>query len=94
MSEQLPRVFTTAFKEALMLRLAGGEALAALSIETGIRRKSLYEWRNAWRKLGVAGLNRKRGRQPGWNLRQDEPPGRPLSGAPPGPDGGDYTERL
>ena len=66
-----------------MLRLAAGQAL---SRETGIRRKSLYEWLSAWRRLGVAGLNRKRGRQPGWNLRQDEPPGRPLSGAPPGPD--------
>ncbi len=43
MSDQLPRVFSTAFKEALMLRLAAGETLAALSRETGIRRKSLYE---------------------------------------------------
>ena len=70
------RVFDTAFKQALMLRLAAGETLAGLSRETGIRRKSLYEWRNAYRKLGVAGLNRKRGRQPGWNLKGKEPSGR------------------
>ena len=30
-----------------------------------IRRKLLYEWRASYRKLGVAGLNRKRGRKPG-----------------------------
>ena len=60
-----------------MLCLAAGETLAALSRETGNRRKSLYELRNAYRKLGVAGLNRKLGHQPGWNLRQDEPPARP-----------------
>lgn len=65
MSEQRPRVFDTAFKEALMVRLASGETLAGLSKETGIRRKSLYEWRNAYRRFGVAGLNRKRGRKPG-----------------------------
>jgi hypothetical protein len=26
--------------------------------ELGIRRKLLYEWRDAYRELGVAGLNR------------------------------------
>ena len=54
-----------------MLRLAGGETLAALSRETGIARKSLYEWRNAYRKLGVGGLNRTRGPKPGWKARTD-----------------------
>jgi len=33
--------------------------------ELTIRRKPLYEWRAAYRKLGAAGLNRKRGRKRG-----------------------------
>ena len=65
MSRQVQRVFDTAFKESLMLRLAAGETMAALLKETGILRKSLYEWRDAYRKLGVAGLNQRRGPKPG-----------------------------
>jgi transposase len=69
MSEQPLRVFSTEFKQSLMLRLEAGETLAGLAKETGIRRKLLYEWREAWRKLGVAGLNRKRGPKPGGGRR-------------------------
>ena len=49
----------------MVLRLEAGERIAAVSDELKIRRKLLYEWRAAHRKLGVAGLNRKRGRKPG-----------------------------
>ena len=94
MSEQPPRVFDTAFKQALMLRLAGGETLAGLAKETGIRRKSLYEWRNAYRKLGVAGLNRTRGPKPGGKARAQNPSARRVSGAPPGPDDAPETRRA
>jgi len=64
-SDQGMRAFSTEFKEAVVLRLEAGERIAAVSDELGIRRKLLYEWRAAYRKLGAAGLNRKRGRKPG-----------------------------
>ena len=65
MSQQGMRTFSTEFKKAVVLRLEAGERIAAVSEELKIRRKLLYEWRAAYRKLGVAGLNRKRGRKPG-----------------------------
>ena len=65
MSQQGMRTFSTDFKEAVVLRLEAGERLAAVADELEIRRKLLYEWRAAYRKLGAAGLNRKRGRKPG-----------------------------
>ncbi len=65
MSQQGMRTFSTEFKEAVVLRLEAGERLAAVADELEIRRKLLYEWRAAYRKLGAAGLNRKRGRKPG-----------------------------
>jgi len=34
-------------KEALVLRLEAGERVAAVAAETGVLRKSLYEWRAA-----------------------------------------------
>ena len=65
MSDQGTRAFSTEFKQAVVLRLEAGERIAAVSDELRIRRKLLYEWRAAYRKLGAAGLNRKRGRKPG-----------------------------
>jgi transposase-like protein len=60
-----PRQFSNAFKERVVLRLEGGEKIAAVAEETGVRRKLLYEWRDAYRSMGMAGFNRKRGRKPG-----------------------------
>jgi transposase len=74
MSDQPQRAFSTAFKESVVLRLQAGERLAAVADELGIRRKLLYQWRHAYRRLGVAGLNRKRGPKPGGKS----------SGSPPG----------
>jgi transposase len=65
MSQQGMRTFSTEFKQAVVVRLEAGERIAAVSEELKIRRKLLYEWRAAYRKLGAAGLNRKRGRKPG-----------------------------
>ncbi len=65
MSQQGMRTFSTDFKEAVVLRLEAGERLAAVADELEIRRKLLYEWRAAYRKLGAVGLNRKRGPKPG-----------------------------
>ena len=59
------RTFSTEFKQTVVARLEAGERIAAVAEELKIRRKLLYEWRAAYRKLGVAGLNRKRGRKPG-----------------------------
>ena len=65
-----PRYFSNDFKERIVLRLEGGEKIAALAEETGIKRKLLYEWRDAYRAMGAAGFNRKRGRKPGWRKEQ------------------------
>src|SRR5208337_1980589 len=65
MSQQGMRTFSTEFKQAVVLRLEAGERIAAVSEELRIRRKLLYEWRAAYRKLGASGLNRKRGCKPG-----------------------------
>ena len=67
MSQQAMRVFSTEFKEGVVLRLEGGERLAAVADELKIKRKLLYEWRAAYRAMGVAGLNRKRGPKKGFS---------------------------
>lgn len=59
-----PRVYSTAFKERAAQRLASGESASSLALELGVRRKLLYDWHRAWRRDGVAGLNRKRGPKP------------------------------
>ena len=56
-----------------MARLEAGEALAAVARSLGIARKLLYDWRNAFRTEGPAGLSRKRGRKPGWRAHPPEP---------------------
>jgi hypothetical protein len=65
------RPLTTQEKEALVRRLEAGERVAALAAETGVFRKSLYEWRAAYRAMGAAGLNRKRGPKPGGRAAVD-----------------------
>ena len=65
MSETNSRSFTKAFKLALIVRADAGEPVAGLAKEAGIRRKLLYQWRDAFRAHGEAGLNRKRGPKPG-----------------------------
>jgi transposase len=59
------RILSTAEKEALVRRVAGGERLAAVAKSSGVLRKSLYEWQAAYGAFGVSGLNRKRGPKPG-----------------------------
>jgi transposase-like protein len=53
MSQQAMRVFSTEFKQGVVLRLEGGERLAAVADELKIKRKLLYEWRAAYRAMGV-----------------------------------------
>jgi transposase-like protein len=63
MSEQ--RVFNWEFKERVARRMLNGESVSALHHELQIKRSVLYRWRDAYRKEGVAGLQRARGRPPG-----------------------------
>ena len=60
-----PRQFSSAFKKQVVLRLEAGERIAAVAEESGVRRKLLYEWRDAYRSMGTAGFNRKRGPKAG-----------------------------
>ena len=60
-----PRQFSNAFKERAVVRLEAGEKIAGVAEETGVRRKLLYQWRAAYRSMGTAGFNRKRGPRPG-----------------------------
>ncbi len=67
------RLLSREEKEALVRRLEAGERVAALAAETGVLRKSLYEWRAAYRAMGAAGLNRKRGPKPGGRAGVEPP---------------------
>lgn len=74
MSHKVPyRTFSTTFKEAAAQRISRGDKVMPLSRELGVPRKLLYNWFNAWKADGVAGLNRKRGRALGAKVRYREP---------------------
>jgi transposase-like protein len=72
-----PRQFSSAFKEGIVLRLEAGEKIAAVAEETEVRRKLFYQWRDAYRSMGTAGFNCRRGRKPGTTR------GRAFSGVAP-----------
>lgn len=59
------RVFTWEFKESVARRMLAGESVSALHHELQIKRSVLYRWFHAYRKEGVAGLQRSAGRPPG-----------------------------
>jgi transposase len=59
------RVFDGEFKEKVARRMLDGESVSALHHELQIKRSVLYRWRDAYRKEGVAGLQRAPGRPPG-----------------------------
>jgi len=69
----MARYLSTEEKLALLRRIEAGERLAAVAAETGVLRKSLYEWRAAFRAQGAGGLNRKRGPKPGGRAAVDPP---------------------
>ena len=81
MSHQVQRSFSTEFKARVVQRIEAGERLSAVADELGIRRKLLYEWRAAYRALGAAGLNRKRGPKAGGGKATGSSPGRASSAA-------------
>ena len=80
MSHQVQRSFSTEFKAGVVQRIEAGERLSAVADELGIR-KLLYEWRAAYRALGAAGLNRKRGPKAGGGKAMGSSPGRASSAA-------------
>ena len=79
-----PRFFSTEFKVRLLLRLQAGESVAGLSREAGVAPQLIYDWREAYRTYGAAGLNRKRGRKAGWGA----PPPLPALSEPASEDAG------
>ena len=83
MSDQPQRAFTTQFKILIVQRIESGERLSAVADEICVRRKLLYQWRAAYRALGAAGLNRKRGPKAGAKRFSGSPRGRPSADAPP-----------
>jgi transposase-like protein len=66
MSEKRSRVFSREFKLEAVSRVEAGENVSSLARDLGVRRKLLYEWRDAWRLGGEDALR---------------PPGRPRKGA-------------
>ena len=65
MPDKKARIFSREFKLEAVSRVEAGENVSALSRELGVRRKLLYEWRDAWRLGGEDALR---------------PPGRPRKG--------------
>ena len=81
MSER--RVFSWEFKERVARRMLNGESVSALHHELQIKRSVLYRWRDAYRKEGVAGLQRVEGRPPGV-LNPPRASGEPGAASEPG----------
>jgi len=65
MSDVRARVFGRDFKLSALARMRSGENISALAREIGVRRKLLYEWRDAYLAGGADALR---------------PPGRPRKG--------------
>jgi transposase len=59
------RVFSKELKESAVRRIECGDTVRAVSEDTGVLRNSLYQWLEAYRRLGPAWLEAKRGRKPG-----------------------------
>ena len=61
MSDGDARRLPTDLKVRIVQRVESGERLSAVAAQTGVLRKSIYEWRAAYRARGAAGLNLKTG---------------------------------
>jgi transposase len=59
------RTFSPEFQVEVAQRIQQGESVSKLHHELEIKRSVLYRWRDAYRKDGAAGLDRKVGRPPG-----------------------------
>ena len=58
-------MFSQKFRVQAVERILKGESVTKLHRELGVKRSLLYRWRDAYRKKGAAGLDRKVGRPPG-----------------------------
>jgi transposase-like protein len=56
------RRHTAEFKTSVVQRMMAGEPVSRLSREVKVKRSVLYRWRDAYRKEGMAGLQRPQGR--------------------------------
>lgn len=59
------RKHTPEFRAEIARRMLAGESAMALSETYGLARSMMYRWRDAFRKEGDAGVNRRPGRPPG-----------------------------
>jgi transposase len=84
--DESQRRLSTDLKVRIVQRVEGGERLAAVAAEMGVLRTSIYGWREAYRALGAAGLNRKRGPKPGGKRAAASARGGASSDAPSYPD--------
>lgn len=64
-----PRQHSLEFKIEIAERMLAGECSVALSRQHGLARSMMYRWRDAYRKEGAAGLQRRVGRPPGSSTR-------------------------
>ena len=90
------RIYSNAMKQAIVARLEAGERVAAVALDAGIDPKLLYDWWALYRRLGIAGLSRRRGRRAVWNGRAASA-GLPSSDPPPsggGPSAGKPADEL
>ncbi|MCI4682539.1 helix-turn-helix domain-containing protein [Rhodoblastus acidophilus] len=81
MSDRVQSRLSTELKVQIVQRVEAGERLSAVAKEIGVLRKSIYEWRAAYRTLGAAGLNQKRGPKPDRKRKSASTPGAASSDA-------------
>ena len=61
-NKKVAREFSLEFKLGAVRRALGGERIATIAEELGIRRKLIYQWKDRYAELGEAGLAQARGR--------------------------------
>lgn len=82
MSAHDARRLPTAVKVRIVERVEAGEPISAVAAEMGVLRKSIYEWRAAYRARGAEGLNLKTGPKSGGRRATASARGVSSSGAP------------
>jgi len=86
MSDHDARRLPTDVKVRIVQRVEAGEPLSAVAAEMGVLRKSIYEWRAAYRARGAAGLNLRTGPKAGSKRGAASARGVGSSDAPSSPD--------
>jgi transposase len=94
MSDGDPRRLPTDLKVRIVQRVEAGEQLSAVAAEMGVLRKSIYEWRAAYRARGASGLNLKTGPKRGGKRAAASPRSVASSDAPSLPDAASSSPPL